>query len=134
MNAEKNIESTAAIRGYHFYKRYWQPKEAEWLECLHEVDYPFYVFAIKTVNSDKVITGHLPREVSRVTKFLLDRRAVAYAELTSTYRGSPIIQRGLELPCKITVKLRKLLKITCFWIDTCSLLNPFIVSLKKKLL
>ena len=82
MNAEKNVEFTAAIRGYHFYKRYWQPKEAERLECLHEVDNPFDVLAIKTVNSDKVITGHLPCEISRVTKFLLDRGAVAYAELT----------------------------------------------------
>ena len=73
MNAEKNIEFTAAIRGYHFYKRYWQPKEAGRLECLHEVDNLVDVFAIKTVNSDKVITGHLPREISHVIKFLLDR-------------------------------------------------------------
>ena len=28
----------------------------------------------------------------------------------------------------------ELLQITCLWIDTCSLLTPFIVSLKKKLL
>ena len=28
----------------------------------------------------------------------------------------------------------ELLKITCFWISTCSLLSPFTVSLKKKLL
>ena len=87
-------------------KRYWQPKEAERLECLHEVDNPFDVLAIKTVNSDKVITGHLPCEISRVTKFLLDRGAVAYAELTSThYRRSSIMQGCLEIPCKITVKL-----------------------------
>ena len=93
-------------RGYHVYKRYWQPKEAERLECLHEVDNPFDVFAIKTANSDKVITGHLPREISRVTKFLLDRETVAYAELTSThYRRSPIMQSCLEISCKVTVKL-----------------------------
>ena len=106
MNAEKNIEFTAAIRGYHSYKRYWQPKEAERLECLHKVDNPFDVSAIKTGNSDKVITGHLPREISRVTKFLLDRGAVADAELTSThYRRSPIMPGGLEIPWKFTVKL-----------------------------
>ena len=106
MNAEKNIEFTAAICGYHFYKRYWQPKEAERLACLHEVDNPFDVFAIKTVNSDKVITSHLPREIPRVIKFLLDRGAVAYAELTTAhYQRSPLIQGGLEIPCKITLKL-----------------------------
>ena len=54
MNAQKNIEFAPAIRGYHFYKRYWQPKEAERLECLHEVDNPFDVFEIKAVNSEKV--------------------------------------------------------------------------------
>ena len=54
----------------------------------------------------RFITGHLPREISRVTKFLLDRGAVAYTELTSThYRRSPIMQGGLEIPCKITLKL-----------------------------
>ena len=65
MNAKKNIKFIAAIRGYHFYKRYWQQKEAEWLRCFHEVYNPFDVFAIKTVIPDKVITGHLPREISR---------------------------------------------------------------------
>ena len=48
----------------------------------------------------------MPRKISRGTKFLPDRGAVAYAELTSThYRRSPIMQGGLEIPCKITVKL-----------------------------
>ena len=80
MNAEKYIELTAAIRGYHFYKRYWQPKEAERSECLHKVYNPIDAFEIKIVNSDKVITGHLSREISRATRFLLDREAVAYAK------------------------------------------------------
>ena len=87
MNAEKNMEFAAGIREYHFYKRFWQPKEAERLECLHEIGNPFDVFAIKTVNSDKVITGHLLREISRVTMFLLNRGAVVYAELTLTIEG-----------------------------------------------
>ena len=102
---------------------------------MHKVDNHFDVFAIKTVNSDKVITGHFPREISRVTKFLLDRGAVAYAELTLThYRRSPITQGGLEIPSKITIKFYGTVKNHISWIDTCSLLTPFIVSLKKKLL
>ena len=49
--------------------------------------------------------------MSLVTKFLLDRGAVAYAELTSIhYRRSPIVQGGLEIPCKITVKLHGTIK------------------------
>ena len=70
---------------------------AERLECLHEVDNPFDVLAIETVNSGKVISSHLPREKSRVTKFLLDRGAIAYTELTSThYRRLPVMQGVLE--------------------------------------
>ena len=115
MQNRKNIEFTdlcdSAICGYHFYKRHWQPEDAERLDCLHEVENLFDVFAIKTVNSDNAITGHLPREISRVTKLLLDRGAVAYAELTSThYRRSPLVQGGLEMPCKITVKLHGTVK------------------------
>ena len=104
MNAEKSIEFTAANRTYHFLKRYWQPKGAERLQCLREVDNPFDVFVIKTVNSDKIITSHLPREISRMAKFLQDKGTVAYAELTSTHYRRSIMQGGLEIPCKITVK------------------------------
>ena len=78
---------------------------------MHEVDNPFDFFAIKTVNSDKVITGPLPREISRVTKIFLDRGAIAYAELKSThYRRSPRMKGALEIPCKITVKLHGTVK------------------------
>ena len=71
----------------------------------------FWCLCNRTVNSDNAITGHLPREISRVTKLLLDRGAVAYAELTSThYRRSQIMQGGLEMLCKVTVKLHGTVK------------------------
>ena len=42
--------------------------------------------------------GHLPREVSRVTKFLLDRGARISLVLSSRhYRRSPLVQGGLEI-------------------------------------
>ena len=50
--------------------------------------------------------GHLPMEISRTTKFLIDRGATVTAELTSDhYRRSPLIQGGLEIPCKVTAKI-----------------------------
>ena len=135
MNAEKDIEFTAAIRGYHFYKRYWQLKEAERLECLHKVDNRFNVFAIKTVNSDKVITGHFPREISRVTKFLLDRGAVTYAELTLTrYRRSPITQGGLEVPSKITIKFYGTFKNHMLWDRYMQLVNSLYCEPKEEVI
>ena len=106
MDAEKNFEFTAAIRGYHHYKRVWKPKENENLQCKYKMDNPFDVFSIKTVNLDDVIVGHLPRKISRITKLLLQRGAVVNAQLTSThYRRSLILQGALEIACKVTVKL-----------------------------
>ena len=104
MNAEKISKLLLPFVNTIF--KFFQPKEAERLECLYEVDDPFDDVAIKTVNSDKVITGHFLGKISRVNKLLLDRGATAYAKLTSThYRRSQIMQGGLEKACKITVKL-----------------------------
>ena len=80
MNAEKISKLLLPFVNTIF--KFFQPKEAERLECLYEVDDPFDDVAIKTVNSDKVITGHFLGKISRVNKLLLDRRATAYAKLT----------------------------------------------------
>ena len=43
-------------------------------------------------------------EISRVTKFLLDRGAHVSAKLTSThYRRSPLVRGCIEIPCVVTV-------------------------------
>ena len=45
-------------------------------------------------------------EISRVTKFLLDRGANVSAKLTSThYRRSPLVQGGIEISCVVTVPM-----------------------------
>ena len=63
------------------------------------------MFAIKVCDDVKIV-GHLPMEISRPTKYLLDRGAVFTVKLTSTnYRRSPLIQRGLEIPAKVTVTM-----------------------------
>ena len=52
--------------------------------------------------------GHLLVEISRITKFLLDRRAVFQVKLTSNhYRRSPIVKGGLEMFCVVTIKIAK---------------------------
>ena len=63
------------------------------------------MLAIKVCDDVKIV-GHLPMEISRPTKYLLDRGAVFTVELTSTnYRRSPLIQGGLEIPAKVTVTM-----------------------------
>ena len=45
-------------------------------------------------------------EISRVTKFLLDRGANASSKLTSThYRRSPLVLGGIEIPCVVIVSM-----------------------------
>ena len=53
-----------------------------------------------------MIIGHLPREISRITKFFLDPGAVMQVELTSKhYRRSPLVKGGIEIPCLIRVRI-----------------------------
>ena len=55
--------------------------------------------------------GRLPREVSQITKFILDRGAKVTTTLTSTnFRRSPLVQGGLDIACKVTVKMPATIK------------------------
>lgn len=96
-----------AIRGFHYYRRYWTPYLGEKLICQHDDVNPFDVFAIKTCSLENgQIYGHLPMEISRATKFLIDRGARVFVEVSAThYRRSPLVQGGLEIPCKLSVEL-----------------------------
>ena len=90
----RSFEFTAAIRGYHFYRKIWQPRLNETLVCIHERGNEFDSFSVKTVHVDDHTTvGHLPREISRPTKHLLDRGATVKAVITcSYYRRSPLFK------------------------------------------
>ena len=69
---------------------------------MHEAGNPFDRFAIKTVKENGEIVGNLPREISRVTKFYLDRGATMYCEFSSNhYRRSPLVQGGLDISCRV---------------------------------
>ena len=101
------FEFSAAVRGYHYYKNFCQPQKEQLLECFHETGNLFDRFAIKVCEiGNETPVGHLPREISRITKFFMDRGATVSVQLTSEhYRRSPIVQGGMEIPCKVTVKI-----------------------------
>ena len=106
MASKKVSEFFSAVRGYHYYRNTWNPEESEVLQHSHELENAFDLFAIKTCKPEGKIVGHLPMEIARVTKFLLDRGAVIIATLNTTnYRRSPLVQRGLEIACKVTVRM-----------------------------
>ena len=52
------------------------------------------------------IIGHLPREISRLTRFFLSRGGVAFAEvIKTTHRRSSLVQGGLEIPVKVVIEI-----------------------------
>ena len=108
---EKVLKFSAAIRGFHYYQRIWSPKENEELNCLHEQGNAFDIFAIKTICQNGKVVGRLPREISKITKFILDRGARVNAVLTfNHYRRSPLVQGGLEIPCEATIRMPATIK------------------------
>ena len=55
---------------------------------------------------DHITVGHLPREISWPTKYLLDRGATVKAVIIcSYYHRSPLFEGDLEIPCSITVSM-----------------------------
>ena len=104
-DTNKTLVFSAAVRGFHVYRDVWKPLENEEMECLFERHNLFDMFAIKTCRLEGgQIVGHLPREISRPTKFLLDRGAKVTEQLTGThYRRSPLFQGGLEISCLVPV-------------------------------
>ena len=51
----------SAVRGYHYYKKFWNPQKDQLLECFHENQNLFDWFAIKVCEVGKESpVGHLP--------------------------------------------------------------------------
>ena len=107
MAFNKTFEYTAAVRGYHYFKTIWQPKENEVIVCQFENGKSYDMFAIKICDQRGTAVGHLHREVSRITKFTTDRGARVSVTLTGTlYRRSTLVKGVLEIPCKVSVFMR----------------------------
>ena len=84
-NNKKVFIFTAAIRGFHVVQRYWMPTEQESFTCSYEHQNPYDMFASKTTTENGNTVRHLPQEISRVSKFVLDRGAAITSELTSSH-------------------------------------------------
>ena len=108
MANNKNIIFSPAGRGFHIYKASCKPKEDELLECSHEKDNPSDSFSIKVFKPDSPAENveHLPMEISRITKFIIDRGAQVAVKIRGRYyRRSPLVQGGLEVPCEIKITM-----------------------------
>ena len=68
----------------------------------------FDAFSVKTIRAvDNATVGHLTREISRPTKYLLESGATVKAVITCSYyrRSGELFQGDLEIPCSVTVSL-----------------------------
>ena len=106
-NNSRTFEFTAAVRDFHVFRKTWKPVLNELLDCFHEQGNDFDYFSIKTCKKDdNEIVGHLQREISRPTKFLIDRGSRVTAQITSShYRKSPLLQGWMEVRCKVSVTM-----------------------------
>ena len=53
-----------------------------------------------------VVVGHLPREISRFTRFIILHGATVKVKvIDAKYRRSPLIQGGLEIPVEVEVQM-----------------------------
>ena len=65
------------------------------------------IFSMKVCkpDSDEVVR-HLPIEISRITKFTVDRGAKCTLKIRGIhYRRSPLVQGGLDVLCKVTITM-----------------------------
>ena len=62
-------------------------------------------FAIKIVNQNGDNVGHLPRQISSITKLYFDRGASMHVELTSRhYNCSSLVEGGIEIAYSVIMK------------------------------
>ena len=70
---------------HHYYKNIRETLESEHLNCFFEENNLLDQFAVKTVKGNSLSVGHLPKEISCVTKFFIDRGADLSVQLTSIH-------------------------------------------------
>ena len=74
----------------------------------HEKDNPYDSFSTKVFKPDSPaeIVGHLSMEISRITKFIIDRGAQVAVKIRGRYyRRSSLVDGGLEEPCEIKLTM-----------------------------
>ena len=94
------------LRRFHVYQDIWKPANGEALNCIHEKKNSHDRYAIAATKrlpgriADSIV-GHLSREISMFTRFLISRGGT----VDSKYRRSPLILGGLEIPVTVHIEL-----------------------------
>ena len=106
-----NLAFPCGLRGFHVYKELWNPRLNEKLDTIHEENNPHDRYAVVAIRETvsrltPVVVGHLPREISRFTRFIILHGATVKVKVSNTnYQRSPLIQGGLEIPIEVEVHM-----------------------------
>ena len=109
--ADVRCSFSCGIRGYHEYRTRWVPVLNEVLEVKHESRncHDRYAIAVmKHLPGTLVasVVGHLPREISRCTYFIIIHGAKVSCKVMDVHhRRSPLVQGGLEIPCQVILEM-----------------------------
>ena len=99
-----------AARGFHEYRKIWAPTINQKLIVKPQTRNLFdpYAIGLFTKIRGKIeplsLVGHLPREISRFSKFYLEYGGNMKASVRNVkFRRSPLPQGGLEIPITLTI-------------------------------
>ena len=109
---DPSLSFPCGLTGYHEYRAIWTPVLHEILPTIHERSNPYDRYAIdarRSLPGTRVIessVGHLPREISRLTRFIIQHGAIVVVKVLDTHhRRSPLVQGGLETPIELIMKM-----------------------------
>ena len=105
------FEFESLITGHYVYKDIWTPVIGEELQCYMEDDNPHDRHAIKLVNKNNAIVGHVPRDLCKSCRYAL----YSGGKITDVVTGRRENRKsnGLEVPCSYKLEGTKdvLLKV-----------------------
>ena len=111
MSDSIRISFRCGLRGFHVYQDIWKPVIGETFHCIQEknnIHDRYAVAATKRLPGRLAgsIVGHLLREISRCTRFLISREGnVKVTVIDSKHRRSLLVQGGLEIPITVCIEL-----------------------------
>ena len=101
---------SCAARGFHEYRKFWAPTINQKLIVKPQTRNLFdpYAIGLFTKLRGKIeplsLVGHLPREISRFSKFYLEYGGNMKASVGDVkFHRSPLPQGGLEIPITLTI-------------------------------
>ena len=107
--ADLKITFLCGLRGYHEYRSVWTPTLNEVIRARQERNNPYDRYAIaalkhRSETHREHVVGHLPREISRYTWFIINHGAEVFVQVVDVnHRRSPLVQGGLEIPIEVSI-------------------------------